>query len=188
VSDIHCHHDALAAALASVENEIDEVWCAGDIVLQYRFCRLTTAMLREAGATAIQGNHDTMLLGPQGVNARARLGLDDQPELAWLGSLPQQLEVEVGGQKILVVHGSPWPPHSDYLGREHPKWRKADELGVDAVIFGHTHEPMVNSFGSTLVINPGSLGEPRQRDDPRRSFAILDTDTLDAEIRYLDVA
>jgi putative phosphoesterase len=186
VSDIHTQHDALAVALAAFDGTVEQIWCAGDIVLQYRFDARTIAMLRDAGAVAIQGNHDSILLGPHGVNARARLGDDHRAELAWLAALPLELATEIDGRKVLLTHGSPWLPHGDYLGPRNPKWRRADELGVDLVITGHTHEPMVERFGHTLVVNPGSVGEPRQHGDRRATFAVLDTATMEGEIRYID--
>jgi predicted phosphodiesterase len=40
-------------------------------------------------------------------------------------------------------------------------------------------------IGSTLVVNPGSVGEPRQREDRRGTYAVLDTAALDAHIHRI---
>ncbi len=46
---------------------------------------------------------------------------------------------------------------------------------------GHTHVPFVKQVGGTLVLNPGSVGQPRD-DDQRASYAMLDLDGMEAEI------
>ncbi|HUR76926.1 MAG TPA: metallophosphoesterase family protein [Acidimicrobiales bacterium] len=184
VSDIHCDHEALAAALADFDGAVDEIWCAGDIVLQYRFCNRTTRLLRDAGVKAIQGNHDMVLVSAEGVGAREADGVDPR-EVAWLAGLPREHRVEKQGCRLLMTHGSPWAPHGDYLSARNDRWQRADDLGVDILVSGHTHEPMVATFGHTLVVNPGSLGEPRQRDRRCGTYAILDTDARDATIGHI---
>jgi putative phosphoesterase len=186
VSDIHCQAATLAAVLAELADiGVDEIWCAGDIVVQYRFCGETIGLLRDAGAIAIQGNHDQVLISPAGAAARESLSPDD-PELRWLAALPLRREAERGGRQLLMVHGSPWPPYGDYLRPGHQTWRRAETLEVDVVITGHTHEPMVERVGRTLVINPGSVGEPRQRPDRRSTYAVLDLDEMVASIAAVD--
>lgn len=173
VSDIHCEADALEAALAALDGAVDEVWCAGDIVSQHRFCARTVGLLRDADVVAIRGNHDTMVLTEAALAARGGRDLAD-PDVAWLAGLPHRHETTDGERRVLMVHGSPWEPHGDYLRPHNPRWERADRLGVDVLVTGHTHEPMARLFGSTLVVNPGSLGEPRQRDDRRPTYAVVD--------------
>jgi putative phosphoesterase len=186
VSDVHGNVPALTAALAAMDGAVDELWCAGDIVLEYRFSNETVRLLRTSGATAILGNHDMVFLSPAGVTARTADGVDPD-EVAWLATLAHRHEAEADGRRLLMVHGSPWEPYGDYVRSGNPKWREADGLDADIVIVGHTHEPMVERFGSTLVVNPGSLGEPRSRDDRRGSYAVIDTATGDAVIGHVEV-
>lgn len=50
------------------------------------------------------------------------------------------------------------------------------EVGADVLVVGHTHQPVVAEQGQRLVVNPGSLGQPRNPAFPhRRTFMILDT-------------
>ena len=83
--------------------------------------------------------------------------------------------------RLPMVHGSPWPPFGDYLGPWSPALRRADELDVEILVLGHTHVPMVERFGHTLVVNPGSVSEPRQADRVR-TCAVIDTDALSARV------
>lgn len=184
VSDVHCGYEQVARVRDLLGSEVDQIWCAGDIVLQYRFCNRTTRALRDAGVVAIQGNHDMVLVSDDGLGARTAIGVEPE-EVAWLAALPLEHRVEVDGTRVYMTHGSPWAPHGDYLSARNDQWRRADELGVDILITGHTHEPMVATFGATLVVNPGSLTEPRQRDDRCGTYAVVDTADRSAEIRYL---
>jgi protein phosphatase len=57
-------------------------------------------------------------------------------------------------------------------------WARAAELAYDTLIVGHTHFQMARRFGGTLVINPGSAGDPRDhRNGFRLSCATWDTTT-----------
>jgi putative phosphoesterase len=183
VSDVHGNLAALEAALAAFDGRVDEVWCAGDIVHEYRCHSETVLRLRDAGVVAIRGNHDHVLLSPMGAAARARPGVDPEA-LEWLETLEHRLERKIDGRRVLMVHGSPWEPYGNYLSPGNPTWKRAPELGVDIVIAGHTHEPMVERHGGTLVVNPGSLGEPRQR-ERAHTYAIVDVAALDAVIDWV---
>ena len=36
-------------------------------------------------------------------------------------------------------------------------WKRAVELGVRAVLFGHTHEPYYRDTGEIMLLNPGTV-------------------------------
>jgi len=54
--------------------------------------------------------------------------------------------------------------------------RYYEDVQADVILTGHTHVPYIKKCGNKILINPGSVGEPRDR-DPRASFATLDTST-----------
>jgi putative phosphoesterase len=184
VSDVHCGHAWLSRALSQLGERVAAVWCAGDINYESRFCGQTVQLLRERQARAIIGNHDAVLLGPHGVRARAQVPTDDV-ELRWLGRLPVEIDEVVAGRRVRMIHGSPWEPHDAYLSPLDRRWHQADQLGVDVLIVGHTHQPMAERFGTTLVVNPGSTTEPRQG-DRQRTFAIIDLNNLTAKIETIN--
>ena len=93
-------------------------------------------------------------------------------------------EIDAGGLHMLMVHGSPWNHKSEYIYPEYGAFERFDDLGYDCVILGHTHVPMVIETATTLIINPGSVGEPVVQ-DPRPSFAVLDTEERRAEIHTI---
>jgi putative phosphoesterase len=184
VSDIHCHDTNLAATLKVMDRMgVTRVLAAGDLVFEYRFSNEVVRLVRERDMVAIQGNHDMMLLGPHGVRARAAVGIDPR-EIDYLASLPYEVRTTIDGVRILLTHGSPWPPHDEYLYPGSPKLKNVDNLGVDLVIYGHTHAPLVERFGRTLVVNPGSLGMRGNAPVPY-TFAVIETTAVTAEIHHV---
>jgi hypothetical protein len=80
-----------------------------------------------------------------------------------------------GGSDERLTHGTPE--------------QRLRELGscanADIVMIGHSHIPMVRTVNGTVFINPGSVGQPRD-DDPRASYALLDTSDFHVEIHRVD--
>jgi putative phosphoesterase len=173
ISDIHTNAEGLKLALERM-GQVDELLCAGDIVYQYRFGNEVIELLRQRGARNILGNHDCILLGPQGVRARgaAHVRADN---LEYLQSQPLLLDIEAAGKRLLMAHGSPFEPYDTYLYPKSPELRRLAEIDRDYIILGHTHFQMSERIGSALVINPGSAGEARDdRNGRMLSYAVLD--------------
>lgn len=176
VSDIHCNIESLDRALAQMEamGGVDEVLCAGDMIFSFRFSNEVVSRIREIGARVVLGNHEADLLGPLG--ERAKNAAKNDPELVrWLGRQPFRIDTEIGGKKITMFHATPAGPF-EYVYPENARMQEFGDLGADVVIYGHTHMAVEHRVGDTLVINPGSAGQPR---DPangfRSSFGIFDT-------------
>ena len=74
-------------------------------------------------------------------------GNNDRDE--WANSLPETATTEVGGLRLYVIHDL--------------KTLRADpaELGVDVIISGHSHNPMVQHRAGVMLLNPGSAGPRR---------------------------
>jgi putative phosphoesterase len=89
-------------------------------------------------------------------------GNADAPALRTL--LPEELVVEVEDVRIGMVH-SPGPAG----GREERLVRRFPDC--DAVVFGHTHLPVVERHAGLWLLNPGSPTERRR--GPFRSFLLL---------------
>ena len=73
------------------------------------------------------------------------------------GRGPVESIVNLAGHKIWITHGN------RYLHGYNPGIfaELADEKQADIVVFGHTHVPMAQWYGTKLVINPGSPARPR---------------------------
>ena len=184
VSDIHCNIDSLNVALDRMGN-VDEVLCAGDAIFQFRFSNEVVARLREIGAHVVLGNHEDVVLGPQGDRVR------DHPEvdhdlLKWLAGHPRRLDTTFDGKKFTVFHACPWEAW-EYVYKENARIKEFADLGSDYVVYGHTHYALQHRIGKTLIINPGSAGQPRDpRNGFRSSYAILDTQSGEVTLDIYD--
>jgi len=79
-------------------------------------------------------------------------------------SLPEALELTVGGRVLAVLHDA-GPAHGrvERLRKRFPT--------ADAVLFGHSHMPLHERDGDFQIFNPGSPTERRRA--PRRSMGML---------------
>ncbi|MBQ9942292.1 MAG: metallophosphoesterase [Christensenellaceae bacterium] len=77
-------------------------------------------------------------------------------------------------EEVVVCGHRFWLTHGHNYGVKYSLQRlcyAAEEKQVDAVLFGHTHVPTLEYYGGILVLNPGSVGEPRGR---KATFALLE--------------
>ncbi len=185
VADVHCNIEGLRTAL-ELMGPVDELVCAGDALYQFRFSNEVLALLRERGARYILGNHERVLLGPWGEAVRSSPHIR-RDLLDYMAGQPYYLETRVNGRRLVVVHGSPFDPHDEYLYPNSPNLQKLAQIEADFIVLGHTHYHMAHQVGRSLVVNPGSAGEPRDhRNGFRLSCAVLDTETGEVIFHHYD--
>jgi len=108
------------------------------------------------------GKSDTDLLGQ----------LLDVPFIRIVGNCdgdsdaPRELVWECEGNRLLLLHGDRYGVKNG-LGRLE---RHAAEIGVDAVLYGHTHLAAVDTLSGILFVNPGTL----MQSSVFKSFAIVE--------------
>jgi putative phosphoesterase len=174
VSDVHGNLPALERVLADMP-PVDGVLCAGDVVGYNPWPGDCLDWVREADVPTVAGNHDRAVDADRvRMNAMADAGIeytreqlrDDQR--AVLRSLPVD-RVELDG-RVKVVHGHPDDPDR----YTYPEAFEPGLLGEeDALVLGHTHVQAHRTFADGVVVNPGSVGQPRDG-DPRAAYAVLD--------------
>jgi len=187
-SDIHANIDALDAVLADC-GQVDKIICAGDILGYYADVNEVCQRLRNVGAMAIRGNHDAYVLGELSPRAEfvAAYRTDwTRKELSsanrdWLSSLPSSLVIECGAWTLQVRHASPWDEET-YIYPDSPRLVEIALPENTALILGHTHHQMVRTCGRGLLINPGSVGQPRDW-VPGAAYALFNSDNGKAELR-----
>ena len=198
LSDIHANLAALEAVRDAMP-EVDEVWVLGDIVGYGPQPNEVIAALQEMGARSVMGNHDGAAIGQVDAgwfnpDAARAIGwtsevIDDNAR-AYLATLP---EVRRDGD-LTAVHGSPRDPTWEYITGPDVAGANLAAFDTRICLHGHTHVPIVfradddrvEVVAATpgtpvtiregrLLLNPGSVGQPRDG-DPASSFVVLDTD------------
>jgi len=107
---------------------------------------------------------------------------------SFLKRLPITYKHSFEGRSVVMVHGSPANPLDEYLYTKDidTTFLQAHfKTPPDVLILGNTHIPFIKDVANTLVINPGSVGQPRDGDS-RTSFAIYDTKDNTAKIVRLE--
>jgi putative phosphoesterase len=187
LSDIHSNRIAFEAVLADAP-ELDALVCAGDVVGYNPWPAECVAMVREREIPTVMGNHDRAVasgtafrfnsMAKAGVeHARQRL-TEDQRE--WLAGLPNERLAFDG--RVKVVHGHPDDPDHYTRPEEFSPALLDDE---DVLVMGHTHVQHHEVYDEGVVLNPGSVGQPRDG-DPRAAYAILDLDDRSVEERRVE--
>ena len=190
ISDIHSNLEALTRALQDLDQRsIDRIVCLGDIVGYGANPRECLRIVRERTGDIIMGNHDEAAFDPyvgSTFNSYARDALRwtreqlTTDEKQFLRSLPMCQSFE----NILFVHATPrYPEEWGYIFSSLEARSFAGSFSERICFVGHSHVPFVYSMdplvreyhpGHRFIINPGSIGQPRDG-DPRLSYGILDS-------------
>ncbi|MFL5680629.1 MAG: metallophosphoesterase family protein [Chloroflexota bacterium] len=197
LSDIHANLAALEAVLGAL-GTIDAVWHLGDVVGYGPEPDAVVERLSSIGAVGVRGNHDAAACGGPEIdwfNPDARAAMEwtrqsiAEPTRDWLGGLPER---RVEGD-FTLVHGSPRDPTWEYVTSGAIARANIELLDTTYGLHGHTHVPIVYREddgrietispgsgdrvaldGKRALINPGSVGQPRDG-DPAASYLVLDT-------------
>jgi putative phosphoesterase len=188
ISDVHGNLVALETVLGDVP-AVDALVNAGDVVGYNPWPAECVAAMEDPTTLdadvpaepvpAVMGNHDRAVYEDTAFrfNPLAKAGVDysreqlDDDALAWLGELPD--ERRLFDDRVHVVHGHPDDP--DHYTRPHEFSPDLLQGDADVLVMGHTHVQHHETYDEGVVMNPGSVGQPRDG-DPRASYAVLDLD------------
>jgi putative phosphoesterase len=180
LADAHSNAVCLDRAIGELRGRVDRIFLAGDAISAHRFSKDVIELIQAHDIEFIAGNHERDWLSPQGIRARQAATAAD---IDFIAAAPMRREFQAGKRRVLMVHGSPWPPYDEYLFPASPVIERLPELGADFVFLGHTHQPMIRRVGPTLVVNPGSVGDPRGPGTRGMvTYAVVDTDAQEAVI------
>ncbi len=185
LADIHANWPALQA-LHALDEPHDLCFVLGDLVDYGLDPVPCIEWVQEHAHYAIRGNHDHAVAqraiangtgGYKYLSAVTRTLTWERLSsayLRYLGTLPVSYVLNVENTRFLLVHATPRDPLDEYAPCDPAFWaRRLERVQADVVCVGHTHQPYVLPVGDKLVINPGSIGQPRDG-DPRACYAIWD--------------
>ena len=205
LSDIHANLTALDAALEAAKGQWEKAVCLGDVVGYGPDPNEVIERVRSLGAVTIRGNHDKAgsgLADADDFNPVARsVALWTRAQLRpenreWLVKLPVG---PVALEGFSIVHGA-FRDEDEYVFAPAQALDSLLEAPSPITFFGHTHlqggftlrdekvevlhfKPAAGAHcsvltlepGTTYLLNPGSIGQPRDG-DTRAAFAIADLD------------
>ena len=201
MSDIHANYTALEAVLKDA-GTVDETWCLGDLVGYGPDPNAVVEEVREIkNLTCLMGNHDVAVVGRMSLetfNGDAKRSLQyhekvlSASNLEFIKSLPSKTKVR---GEATMAHGSPRDPLWEYIlnamtaslnfshfdtpwcfvGHSHIQCLFAQHPETERVAVEQTVPDTTIKLHPKLILNPGSVGQPRDR-DPRAAYAIYDTE------------
>lgn len=202
LSDIHGNRHALEAVLADARREgASEYWVLGDFcAIGPEPVAVLEQVARLEGLRVTRGNTDRYVVSgdrppPDLATVRERPELiqtyaDIAASFAWtrgyvtargwiewLERLPLEIRLKAPDDtRILCVHASPGTDDGVGVHAEQSDDEIASLLSgcdADLIFVGHTHRPLVRTVGEHVVVNLGSLSNPRPP-DLRASYVLLD--------------
>jgi putative phosphoesterase len=195
LADIHANWPALQA----VREEYDVCFFVGDLVDYGLEASPCIEWVRKNAGVSVRGNHDhgaAQSVAVSGRNGFKYLTSVTRPltqerltadERRFLSSLPVTRRVTVDDKRFLLVHATPRDPLDEYAIADADFWaRRLQNVDANVVCVGHTHHPYVLEVGDKLVINPGSIGQPRDG-DPRASYAVIEDNRVELKRVEYDV-
>ena len=200
LSDLHGNLEALHAVLESSAGEYDRVLCLGDLVGYGADPNAVTDWVRANSSVVVRGNHDRACAGLEDLawfNPVARIAAEwthtqlTPENRAYIAELPKG-PIAIDG--FQVMHGS-LLDEDEYMVQPSDAGQAFPYLETSLAFFGHTHlqggfewahsrvrvigRPALGHKEAVLelypdnayLINPGSVGQPRDG-DPRTAYAL----------------
>jgi putative phosphoesterase len=188
LSDIHANIEAFNSVLSAIDKEgVDAIYIAGDLVgYYYHPDKVIDICMSRSDIYCIRGNHDRNFLDALNnenlmSNLVKKYGFAyaltkkklNKKQISWLKNLPTQLKIEINQITITIAHGS-IRSEDEYV---YPN-KSIDSLNnqlsdSDFTVLGHTHHPFLWSHKNKWLVNPGSVGQPRDQSG-LSSFMYLD--------------
>lgn len=189
LSDIHGNIAALEAVLNKARQlGVEHLLVLGDMVGYYYYPAEVLDLINEWDHDIIRGNHEIMLdeirKGIRSAESiKKKYGSGHEVALSSLSSsqvddliaLPDSKSVQFDDLRIQMCHGSPWDP-SVYLYPDAGKeiLSRGDSKDYDFVFFGHSHYAFCWHGMHSILANPGSVGQSRQKGG-QAYWILLDT-------------
>ena len=204
ISDLHANLEALEAVLRDSAGRYKQIICCGDLVGYGADPNAVTDWVRENCPVVVRGNHDRASTGQDDLewfNPVARqaaiwtLAKLSPTNSHYIETLPRG---PLGVDSFQVVHGSPFD-EDEYVVGAGEAGQAFGYLGARIAFFGHTHiqggfiwnqsrvetimripsgrrsESLHIDPECAYLINPGSVGQPRDG-DPRAAYAVFDSE------------
>ncbi|AXG08466.1 metallophosphoesterase family protein [Haloplanus rubicundus] len=178
IADVHVNLPALEAVLTDMP-DTDALVHAGDVAGYGPWPNECVAMLRDRDTISVRGNYDQTVIDGEAYESSDRYAQNNLTDdnMAWLRGCPDKQSLF--DDRVVVVHGH---PDERFRYTEAEKFSSGLLGHEDVLVLGHTHQQATAEFDEGIVVNPGSVGDPRDGDE-RAAYAILDLSTWSVDLR-----
>lgn len=189
LSDLHANKYAVDAVFKDLDHEsIDKILIAGDLIGYYYWPEdIVSRCMEDTRIACVQGNHEANLMRASAdEKVRQELKLEygsgyefcmadlSSHQLSWLENLKQSVVLDLAGTSFFMRHGT-LKSQDEYLyPTATPDRLQSNYSDCDFTIFGHTHYPFIHHYDGKILLNPGSVGQPRDVGN-LASYVIIDT-------------
>lgn len=178
VSDIHGNNIALKEVLEEVNDlRIKTMFILGDSVGYYYHADAVLKLLKKYSIEMIKGNFEEILIKAYhnkqfaarikvkyGSSINLTIDKLKRAELNMIKKLPNKKIVMLDSLKFLLCHGSPWDVnYYIYPNTNINILNKCLSNNMDFVLLGHTHYSFAYQKNNVFLLNPGSVGQNRQK-------------------------
>ena len=170
ITDLHGNCEALRC----LPEAYDELWVLGDLVNYGPDPAAVVDFVKGKSAVTVRGNHDHSI----GYDVDPRCGaryqkmaettrqytasMLNKSQKEFLRELPLHVELRRQDKRFYLCHAKPSDPIYGYSPEDSDDWiREVDSVPADVLLIGHTHTPFIRRIGDRVVVNPGSLGQPK---------------------------
>ena len=178
LSDIHANIEAFKNVLSTIDKEnVDAIYIAGDLVgYYYHPDQVIDICMSRKNIYCIRGNHDrnflnalndedlmSTLIKKYGFAYALTKEKLNEKQISWLKSLPTQRKIEINKISITVAHGSIRSEDEYVYPNKSVEYLKGQLSDSEFTILGHTHHPFLWNYKNKWLVNPGSVGQPRDQ-------------------------
>jgi putative phosphoesterase len=182
IADLHGNYEALR----SIPESFDELWVLGDLVNYGPDPAQVVDFVRSHSTVVVRGNHDHSI--GYDVDPRCTVRYQKMAEMTrrytdsvlnkeqkqYLRQLPLKLDVKRQDTSFYLCHAKPSDPLYGYCPEQSDEWvDELDHIKGDVLLVGHTHTPFIRRISNRVVLNPGSLGQPKTG-NPDACYAVWD--------------
>ena len=176
LSDIHANIYALDAVYYDFKDKnVEKILIAGDLIGYYYWPKkVVQKLMHDERVSCISGNHENILLKTLSSSEsfkkyKQKYGSGyeicrnqlSKKELEWLLGLPEKLDIKIRDMSFTIAHGS-LNDQEKYIYPDISLNSLEDNHNIsNFTVLGHTHYPFIKNNGRNTIINPGSVGQPR---------------------------
>ena len=169
-SDLHGNWEALR----TLPEKYDELWVLGDLVNYGPEPGPVVDFVKGNSIVVVRGNHDHSIgydedprctpryHGMAEATRRYTASVLEARQKDFLRQLPLHLELKRGNTRFYLCHAKPSDPLYGYCPEDSKDWPlELNRVDREVLLVGHTHTPFIRHIGNRVVVNPGSLGQPK---------------------------